>query len=208
ENVQPSVFENRSPRELSDRFLVGDVDANCECSSDAACGHDFGGDILGARLVQVSDHDVSAPSGEQTGARASDSACAAGDDSYAAGEFAPRRGLGELVPLERPVLDGERLALAQRSEATQRVGGILDGDRAVVKIARHPRTSRVRPGGDNADAWDQGDPRTGGIHRELPGLVVEIALVVVPIPGRECADSIAEARFEDGGVVLLWIELD
>ena len=61
----------------------------------------------------------------------------------AAGELAARRRLRELVALERPVLDRERLALAERPEAAERVGGVLDRDRTVVEVAREARPARV-----------------------------------------------------------------
>ena len=75
--------------------------------------------------VAVGDDDVSAASGEQARGGASDAARATGDQRDPAGELAARRRLRELVPLERPVLDRERLALAQRAEAAERVGRVL-----------------------------------------------------------------------------------
>ena len=60
-----------------------------------------------------------------------------------AGELAARRRLRELVALERPVLDREGLGLAERLEAAERVGRVLDRDRAVVEVAREARPARV-----------------------------------------------------------------
>ena len=85
--------------------------------------------------LTIGDDDVRAARSEQARGRAADAARAAGDQRDAAGELAARRGLRELVALERPVLDRERLALAERPEAAERVGGVLDGDRTVVEVA-------------------------------------------------------------------------
>src|SRR5262249_35318172 len=145
--------------------------------------------LPGALVVQVRDDDVGAALGENTSGGAADPAGTAGDESNATGELSAGRSLRELVSLERPVLDRERLALAERAEAPERVGGVLDGDRAVVQVPRESRTSRIRAGGHDPDTRHEHDPRPGRIHREGPRLVVEVALVVPAVPLRVLCDS-------------------
>ncbi len=129
---------------LRDRVLVGHVDADGERAAHAVRRDELLGDLLGALDVQVGDDDVRAALGEQARGRAADAARAAGDQRDPAGELAARRRLRELVALERPVLDRERLGLAERAEAAERVGRVLDGDRPVVEVARDARPSRRR----------------------------------------------------------------
>ena len=95
------------------------------------------------------------------------------------GELAARRRLRELVALERPVLDRERLGLAQRAEAARRASAAsCDRDRALVEVARDPRPAGVGAARDDADARHEHDARPGRVDRERPRLVVEVALVV------------------------------
>src|SRR5262249_61270853 len=116
--------------------------------------------------------------------------------------------LRELVALERPVLDRERLALAERAEAAERVGRILDGDRAVVEVAGEPRAACVGSARDHADSRYEHDARAGRVDRELPRLVVEVALVVRAVPARELLDAAAERIGELGRAVARRVERD
>src|SRR5262249_33543525 len=152
------------------------------------------------------DDDVGAAPGQNAGGGAADPARPARDDGHPAGELAARRRLRELVALERPVLDREGLALAQRAEAAQRVARVLDGDRAVIEVPCEPGPASVRARGDDADTGDEGDARPGRIHWELPRLVVEVALVVLAVPGRVLVDPASEGGSERVGAVPLRVE--
>src|SRR5439155_24139993 len=98
----------------------------------------------------------------------------------------------ELVALQRPVLDCEGFALAQRAEAAGGLRGVLHRDRSVVKIARDPRFRCVRTARDDAEAWYQHDSGAYGVDRELPGLMVDVHLVVVAVPSAVFRDSLTE----------------
>ena len=119
-----------------------------------------------------------------------------------------RRRLRELVTLERPVLDCERLCLAERAEPAQGVGGAFDGDRPVVQIARDTRAPAIGAGRDDADSRDENHARAGRIDRKLSCLVVQIALVVAAIPVRELLDPSAERGGELRRAVVRGIEVD
>ena len=88
-------------------------------------GDQLGGDGLRALVVEIGDDDVGAALGEEPGRGAPDAARGTGDQRDAPCQLTTRRGLRELVALERPVLDGERLALAQRAEAAEGIGRVL-----------------------------------------------------------------------------------
>ncbi len=181
---------------LDDGLLVGHVDVDGDAPAEAVRGDDLVGHLLGAVDVEVGDDDVGAALGEQARGGAADPARAAGDQRDPAGELAARRRLRELVALERPVLDRERLALAQRAEAAERVGRVLDRDRPVVEVAREARARRVGARRDDADARDEHDARPGRVDRERPRLVVEVALVVVAVPVGVLGDPAPERRGE------------
>ena len=144
EDVEPAVLEHRAPRHLGDRVLARHVAVHRERPPKAVRRADLLGDLCRAVGVEVGDDDVGAARREHPGRGTADPARAAGDHRDTAGELAARRRLRELVPLERPVLDRERLALAQRAEAAERVRRVLDGDRPVVQVARDAGARRHR----------------------------------------------------------------
>jgi hypothetical protein len=109
------------------------------------------GDLARAVEVQVGDDDVRAALGEEPRGRAADPARPAGDERDAAAELAARRRVRQLVPLERPVLDRERLGLAEREEAADRVGRVRDRDGAVVEVARDARPAGVGAARDDPE---------------------------------------------------------
>ena len=104
----------------------------------------LGRDLLGAFHIPVGNDDVRAACRERARGRPADAARAAGDERDTARELSARRRLRELVALERPVLDRERLALAQRPEPAHRIGGVLDRDRPVVEVAGEAGSPGVR----------------------------------------------------------------
>ena len=73
-----------------------------------------------AVLVDVREHDVSAQASQPLRGRPADAAGSAGDERHAARHLLLRRHLRELVALERPVLDAERLPLVEGHEAAHR----------------------------------------------------------------------------------------
>src|SRR5205814_1868961 len=101
----------------------------------AVCRAELLGNGLGSLEVEIGDHDVCSEACEPACAGAADSASGARDERDSAGELAAGGGLAQLVALERPVLDRERLLLAERAEATRGLGCVLDGDRAVIQVA-------------------------------------------------------------------------
>ena len=66
--------------------------------------------------------------GEDPRGRPADAAGSTHDQCNAARQLSARGRLRELVPLERPILDREGLALAEGSEASQRICGVLNGE--------------------------------------------------------------------------------
>ena len=124
-----------------------------------------------------------------------------------AGQLSARRCLGELVALERPVLDRERLGLRQRTEPAEGVGRVFDGDRPVVEIPRDASTAGVASAGHDPDARDEDDAGTRRVDRELARLVVDVAVVVVVIPLRVAADTCTKCVCQLGGRVGARIEV-
>ena len=181
---------------LLDRLLVGDVHgATASARRRPYARHDLVGDLLRALGVQVADDDVGAARGEQPAAARPIPLAPPVTTATRPAELAARRGLRELVALERPVLDRERLALAQRAEAAERVGRVLDRDRAVVEVAAKRARPASPPRGDDPDAGHEHDARAGRIDRELPCLVVEVPLVVRrDTSAQYVLDAVAEAR--------------
>ena len=110
EDVEAAVLEHRAPRHLDDCLLARHVDVDGECAAKPVRGNDLLGHLLGAVEVEIGDDDVRAARGEARAGGAADAARSAGDQRDPAGELAARRRLSELVALERPVLDRERLA--------------------------------------------------------------------------------------------------
>ena len=170
-------------------------------------GDELVGDCARALVVQVGDDDVGAACGERPGGGPADPARAAGDERDASGQLAGRRRLRELVALERPVLDRERLGLVERAEAAECVGRAFDGDRPVVEVARDARAARVGTARDDADAGHEDDARARRVDRELPGLVVDVALVVRAVPAAYSLDAAPE-RSRSCAAPWLRIELD
>ncbi len=140
--------------------------------------------LLDALEVAICDDDVCAAGSKHAGGRTADSTRTAGDQRNAACELADRRRLRQLVALERPVLDRECLALAQRTKAADSFCRILDRNRTVVEVASGARSRRVDPGSDDPNAGDEHDPRSRGIDRKLPRLLVDVALVILAVPSR------------------------
>jgi hypothetical protein len=64
-------------------------------------------------LVEVGDNDMRAELRQKTYGRAANAARSAGDHGYSPRKLALRRSLLELVPLQGPILDGERLCLGK-----------------------------------------------------------------------------------------------
>ena len=87
------------------------------------------------------------------------SAGRAGDERDRALELARRRRERQLVELERPVLDRERLRVGERDEAAERGRAAHHGDRPVVQVAREPRRLQRASDRHHADALDEHDPR-------------------------------------------------
>ena len=127
--------------------------------------------------------------GEPACSRPADPARAAGHERDATRELPARRRLRQLVALERPVLDRERLRLTQRAEPARGVGGVLHLDRTVIEVAGEPGPTGIRAGGEDPDAGHEHDSRPGRINRERPTLVRQIALVVVPVPAGVLLDA-------------------
>ena len=144
QDVQATVLENRPADHLLRRRPRWSRRPRRRPLADAVRGDELRRDVPGAVAVQVRDDDVRAARGEQACGRAADAAGAARDHGDAAGELPRRRRLRELVALERPVLDRECLLLAEGAEPADRVGGVLDDDRAVVEVARGPGLRRRR----------------------------------------------------------------
>jgi hypothetical protein len=113
ENVDPPVGKNGLSSHPLHRRLVGDVRLDSDRTAKAARVDELVGDLASPVAVQVGDDDVSTALRQETAGCAADAAGAPGDDCDSTGELAARRRLGELVPLERPVLDRKSLALAQ-----------------------------------------------------------------------------------------------
>ena len=137
-----------------DRVLARDVAADRQPA--VAVGLDR---VLGAGLVEVERDDAGARGGERVADRAADAAGAAGHERDLALQLARRRRLGELVELERPVLDREALGGVERDELAERLRAGHHLDRAVVEVARDRRVLRRRAGGDEPEVLDQHDPR-------------------------------------------------
>src|SRR5262249_46877682 len=154
------------------------------------------------------DRDVGAQLGEPARRGPADAARAAGDERDAPRELVRRRQLCELVALERPVLDLERLRLAQRREAAERVRGGLDPDPPVVEGAGDARPASVRATRDETDARDEDDAWAGRIHRERARLVVDVALVVLAVPGRVLLHTAPERLRKLEGAVARRVEVD
>ena len=123
--------------------------------------------------------------------RAPDAARAAGDQRDLALQLAGRRRLRELVELQRPVLDRERLRRVQRHELAERLGARHDLDRAVVEVARDLRRLGRRPRGDQAHALDEHDPRVGiAGHVALARVRLEVRAVVGAVSVGELGDPL------------------
>ena len=169
-------------------------------------------ELVGARSssvgVQVGDDDMRASRCQRTRRRPADPAGCAGHERDPARQLSARRSLRELVALERPVLDRERLALAERAKAAGRVGRVLHGDRAVVQVTRGSRPRGVGAARDDPDAGNERDTGPDGIDRELPRLVVDVALVVVAVPAAVLRDALRDRGRELVGAVRVGIEAD
>ena len=160
-------------------------------------------DRLGRSLgIEVERHDAGAGRRQRLDHRAPDAAGGAGHQRHLALELAGRRCQRQLVELERPVLDGEALALVERHEAAQRVGAGHDLDRAVVEVAREP--CRLGGGRDahEPDVLDQHHARVrvGGL-RGLVAVALDIRAVVLaeaPRRGRRSAPPARRRRPRPG----------
>ena len=147
-------------------------------------------DRLGRSLgIEVERHDAGAGRRQRLDHRAPDAAGGAGHQRHLPLELAGRRRQRQLVELERPVLDGEALALVERHEAAQRMGAGHDLDRAVVEVAREP--CRLGGGRDahEPDVLDQHHARVrvGGL-RGLVAVALDIRAVVLAEAPGEVAD--------------------
>ena len=116
-----------------------------------------------------------------------------------------RRSLCQLVALERPVFDRERLALREGAETADGICRVLDGDRTVVEIACLARAAGVPPGGDDADTRDEDDPGPCGVDRERTCLVVDVSLVVVAVPAGVLLDAAPECLAQLVGAARLQV---
>ncbi len=152
--------------------------------------------VLGDRFaravaVEVERHHARARGSERGDDRAPDPARATRDQRDLALQLTGRRRLRELVELERPVLDRERLGRVQGHELAQGLSAGHHLDRAVVEVARDPRRLGGRPGGDQAHALDEHDPRVG-IARDvaLAGVRLEVRAVVRTVGVSELGDPL------------------
>ena len=175
------------------------VDRGGERRRDVLLGRDVAADrdpvVLGHRvarsgLVEVERDHAGARGGERVEDRAADAAGAAGDERDLALELAGRRRLGELVELERPVLDREALGGVERDELAERLGAGHDLDRAVVEVARDLRRLHGRARGDHAHALDEDDPGVGIAGLVAVGVGLEVRPVVVAVGLRELGDAV------------------
>ena len=138
-----------------------------------------------AVVVDVRDDHVRAEAGEALRGGPPDAAGAARDERHPAGHLLLRRHLRELVALERPVLDAERLRLVERHEAADRGDTLHDRDRTVVEPRRRDCRVLVLAGRDHADARDQDDPRIRVVHRVFrPAEALEVRRVERGVGGR------------------------
>ena len=152
----PPKRSTAAAKAARDRVLARDVAADRQAA--VAVGRDG---VLGAGLVEVEGDDARARGGQRVADRAADAARAAGDERDLALQLAGRRRLGELVELERPVLDREALLGVERDELAERLGARHHLDRAVVEVARDRRVLRRRAGRDEPEVLDEHDPRVG-----------------------------------------------
>ena len=182
QDVDTAVREHRAAQHVGDGVLARDVDVHRERPARAPGGDDLLGHGGGALDVQVGHGHVRPELRQAARRRAADAAAAAGDHGDPPRELAPRRRLRELVPLERPVLDGERLGLAERAVAARGVRGVLDDDGAVVEVAGQPGAAGVAAGRDDAEPGQEHDARPRGIDGIRPALVGEVGGVVGAIP--------------------------
>ena len=200
DDVDAAEGERRLAVGVDDRRLVGDVGHDCDRGV-----AEFGGVLGGTFAVDVGDDDAGALGDERPGDGAADAAGAAGDQGDRSLELPRRRRERQLVQLERPVLDPERLLVVERDEAAERGGAAHDCDRAVVEVAGEPGGLQRPPGADEADALDQHDPRAR----------VEELVTLGPIPLEvgalalvEVADLLDQALPEGGRIVAIRVELD
>ena len=182
---RPPYSSTVAPRHLRDGVLARHVDVDGERPARAVGGDDLLGHLLGAVDVAIGDDDVRAARGEQARGRAADAARAAGDERDPAGELAARRRLRELVALERPVLDRERLALARASGSRRarrrRPRPRSHGGRGRGRSGPAPRRRRLVTIPTPGTSTTRGPAGSIG---NWPRLVVEVALVVLAVPRR------------------------
>ena len=191
---------------MLDSSFVRDVRRDGDRAPEAVRGDELVGDVLRAFCVQVGDDHVRAALGEQPRGRASDPAGASGDERNPAGELAPRRCLRELVALERPVLDRERLALGQRAEAADRIRGVLHRDRAVIEVAGGVRLAASAPLVTMPIPGTSTTRGPAGSIGNRPVSSSTCLLVVAAIPAGVLFDAVAQSSGELLGVAGLGVE--
>jgi hypothetical protein len=77
----------------------------------------------------------------------------------------------------------------------------------VEKIARDARAARVGTASDDADARNQDHSGANRILRERPGLVIDVPLVVLAVPGAVLGDAAAQGLDQLGGAVAARVEV-
>ena len=160
EDVQPAVGEHGAPGHLLTR-PQGHIHLDSESATGSVGRLDLVGDLLRSICMQISDDDVRSERGELPCRCTPDAAPAAGDTATRPASSPPGRRLRELVALERPVLDRERLRFRERAEPAERLGGVLDSDRPVIEVAGQACARGIAPARDDADAGDDGDAGSG-----------------------------------------------
>ena len=136
EDVEPAVREHGATGHLLHGVLERHVHLDGESATGSVGRLDLVRDLLRSICMQIPDDDVRSERGELPCRRAPDAAPAARDHRDAACELPAWGRLRELVALERPVLDRERLRFRERAEPAERLGRVLDGDRPVIEVAR------------------------------------------------------------------------
>ncbi len=162
-----------------DRGLAGHVHCEPERSPAAHLGRDLVGNLTRTRSIEVSDHDVGALRGQAPGHGLSETSRPAGDKGDPTRHLALGRGQGELVQLERPVLDVECVPRAQRDIPAERAGIAHHVDRVVVDVVHDAGRAPILARREHSETGDQHHAgQRIGEFRPLEPMGLEVARVL------------------------------
>ena len=197
-DVHAAVGEHRLLEADAHGRLAGHVHADADGPSAADRRDHLVRHLARPRLVEVGHDHVRAFRGQTQRRGPADARGAARDEGDAAGELLLGRGLGQLVELERPVLDVERVPGGERHVAPEGGGGAEDRDGVVIDVAHDAGRAPVLPRGEHPEPGD-GDHAREGIGESGPRRIVGID--IGGVVDDEAIDRRLDGVLDDRGIV-------